>query len=764
LSVAVRLRTASGTREYREDELPLVLGCAPGAAMQLADPSLPQRAAVLGRRQGRFYLQAVPGVDVLALNDEPIVSASAWLAAGDRIKIGADRFTVETAGEVLELAAEGLEEAVTAPPVLIEEAAPLARLPAEGELLKPAEFRRAIRSLQAPPPQRPWKLKAAALAGAALLVAVAAFVFTATPVRIEVTPEPERLAVRGGWLTPALGGRFLLRPGRYTVVARREGYAELVREFDVVAGGVEAFRFALERLPDVYAITSGALAGARVLLDGVEVGATPLERLELAPGLRRLRVEAERHASREIEIEVEGGGRQLALDLALAPDWGELVIASSPAGAQVSAGGSALGETPLVAELGAGRHDIEVAMAGYKPWLGQVVIEAERRVELPEIVLEQADGRLRVASEPAGAAVLVDGDYRGLTPLELQLPPGRAQRIELRRSGFNRAVRTLTLESGADERMLVTLEALPRAAEPAPAPRAADASPAAEPATAPAPTNPERMRTSQGAELVLVQPGRFTMGASRREPGRRPNENLREVELTRAFYIGTTPVTNAQFRAFDPQHQSGEAGRYGLGGERQPVVRVSWSQAVAYCNWLSEQDGLPPAYRRVGEDWRLVEPRTHGYRLPTEAEWAWAARYAGRAAEAPRYPWGAALPPPERSGNYADESARVVLGAVIARYEDGYPVTSPVGSFAPNRLGLFDVGGNVAEWIGDPYGVYPPSDELLVDPSGPSSGRFRVIRGSSWMHHGATELRLSYRDYGDQPRPDLGFRIARDLE
>lgn len=770
MSVAVRVRTSSGTREYREAELPLVLGAGPEAGMPLTDTGLPRRAAVLGRRQGRYYLQAVPGVDVLVLNGEPVIGASAWLAAGDRIAIGADRFAVETAGEVLELAAAGLEEAVTAPPVLIEAAADIARPPAEGELLKPAEFRRAIRALQVPPPRRAWQLKAAALTGAALLAALAAFVFTATPVRIEVMPEPERLAVRGGLLTPSLGGRFLLRPGRYTVAARREGYALLERELEVAAGGATEFRFVLERLPDVYTVTSGALAGARVLLDGVEVGATPLAGLELTPGLRHLRLEAERHLPLDVELEVEGGGRQLALELALAPDWGELVVESSPPGAQVSADGIALGQTPLTAELASGRHEIEVALAGHKPWRGQVVVEAEGRVALPEIVLEQADGRLRVASEPAGASVLVEGEYRGLTPLELYLPPGRAQRIELRRAGFTRVTRTLTLASGADERLSVRLEAIPGAAAAAPAPPVAAARPASAPPTAPAgtpapaPTQPERIRTSQGAELVLVQPGRFTMGASRREPGRRANENLRAVELTRAFYIGTTPVTNAQFRAFEPQHRSGEAGRYGLDGERHPVVRVSWAQAAAYCNWLSAQDGLPPAYRQVGEDWQLIEPRTRGYRLPTEAEWAWAARYEGRAAEAPRYPWGAALPPPSRSGNYADESARVVLGAVIARYEDGYPVTSPVGSFAANRLGLFDVGGNVAEWIGDLYGVYPPSDELLVDPGGPSSGQFRVIRGSSWMHHGATELRLSYRDYGDKPRPDLGFRIARDLE
>jgi formylglycine-generating enzyme required for sulfatase activity len=699
LSVAVRVRALSGTREFQESELPLVLG--PGADVPLADPGLPPRAAVIGRRQGRFYLQALPGVEGLAVNGQGVAGASAWLAPGDRIAIGADSFTVETAGEVLELAAAGLEEAVTAPPVFVEQTAPAAAVPAEGEFLVPAEFRRAIRPVPAPPSGRAWRFKAAAWTGGALLAAVAAFVFTVTPVRIDVTPAPDLLAVRGGLFAPSLGGRFLLWPGTYTVVARLEGHAALAREFEVDRDGPAALRFELERLPDVYAVTSGGLEGAVVLLDGVEAGATPLEGLELQPGRYRLRVEAERHQARDMELVVEGGGREIALDVALSRDWGELVVESSPGEARVTADGVELGRTPLVAELVAGSYALEVGKAGHKPWRGEVAIEADGRVELPAIVLERAEIRVPVAAAP-----------RPVSP----------------------------------------------ATEPGPA---AVPAPAAEPAPA---TPPERIRTGQGAELVLVRPGRFTMGASRREPGRRANENLREVELTRAFYIGTTPVTNAQFGAFDPQHRSGEAGRFGLNGERHPVVRVTWAQAAAYCNWLSAQEGLPPAYRKAGEDWVPVEPRTRGYRLPTEAEWAWAARHGGRSGEAPRYPWGAALPPPDRSGNYADESARAVLGAVIAGFQDGFPVTSPVGTFPANTLGLFDVGGNVAEWMADRYGVYPPSGTLLVDPAGPSSGPFRVIRGSSWMHHGTAELRLSYRDYGDKPRPDLGFRIARDVE
>lgn len=655
MSVAVRVRALTGTREFQESELPLVLGL--GADVPLADPGLPPRAAVIGRRQGRFYLQALPGVEGISLNGHAVAGASAWLAPGDRIAIGADRFTVETAGEVLELAAAGLEEAVTAPPIFIEAAAPAAPVPAEGEFLVPAEFRRPVPAARPPPPGRAWRLKAAAWTGGALLVSLAAFVFTVTPFRIDVTPEPDLLAVRGGLFTPSLGGRFLLWPGTYTVVARLEGHAALEREFEVGRDGPAKLRFELERLPDIYAVTSGGLEGAVVLLDGVEAGATPLEGLELPPGRYRLRVEAERHQARDMELVVEGGGREIALDVALSRDRDELVVESTP------------GETRVMAD-------------------GVELERAEVRVPVAA-----APEPLSPAPEPSPAAV-----------------PG------------------------------------PAAAEPAPA------------------TPPERISTGQGAELVLVRPGSFTMGASRREPGRRANENLREVELTRAFYIGTTPVTNGQFGAFDPQHRSGEAGRFGLNGERHPVVRVTWAQAAAYCNWLSAQDGLPPAYRKAGEDWVPVEPRTRGYRLPTEAEWAWAARYGGRPAEAPRYPWGAALPPPDRSGNYADESARPVLGAVIAGYQDGFPVTSPVGNFPANALGLFDVGGNVAEWMADRYGVYPVSGALLVDPAGSSSGPFRVIRGSSWMHHGTAELRLSYRDYGDKPRPDLGFRIARDLE
>ena len=137
------------------------------------------------------------------------------------------------------------------------------------------------------------------------------------------------------------------------------------------------------------------------------------------------------------------------------------------------------------------------------------------------------------------------------------------------------------------------------------------------------------------------------------------------------------------------------------------------------------------------------------------------ARYAG--AKSPvKYPWGNSLPPRGRTVNLADTNARQILSNVLERYDDGFAATAPVGTYKANPLGLFDLGGNVAEWVNDLYSLGPQDpSKTQSDPLGPTTGRFHVIRGSGWMHANISELRFTYRDYGDKPRPDVGFRIAR---
>jgi len=147
--------------------------------------------------------------------------------------------------------------------------------------------------------------------------------------------------------------------------------------------------------------------------------------------------------------------------------------------------------------------------------------------------------------------------------------------------------------------------------------------------------------------------------------------------------------------------------------------------------------------------------------LPTEAEWEYCARFT-KTQGSLKYPWGNQFPPTLPSGNYADMSAKNLLPAYIENYNDGYPVTAPVAKFKANDLGIYDLGGNVAEWCHDFYTIYTyNTNEADIDPSGPLEGKHHVIKGASWKYASMSKLRLAYRDYSDAKRPDLGFRICR---
>jgi len=159
-----------------------------------------------------------------------------------------------------------------------------------------------------------------------------------------------------------------------------------------------------------------------------------------------------------------------------------------------------------------------------------------------------------------------------------------------------------------------------------------------------------------------------------------------------------------------------------------PVTFVSWFAAKAYAQWK-------------------------GKRLPTVAEWEWAAR-ANRDGSLRKYPWGDALPVPAGAGNFGDRKAQPLLQTFLEGLDDGYAATANVGSFGANPLGFHDMGGNVAEWTSDLYMVQPASTSVAVDPLAAAPGNVHVIRGSSWRHATVTELRAAFR-----VRPP-GLRLA----
>ena len=221
-------------------------------------------------------------------------------------------------------------------------------------------------------------------------------------------------------------------------------------------------------------------------------------------------------------------------------------------------------------------------------------------------------------------------------------------------------------------------------------------------------------------------------------------------------------VTNSDYRRFNTDHSSGTVSGVSLNNEAQPVVQVSWAQAAAYCNWLSEQEGLSLFYEIEGEDIIGFNPESTGYRMPSEAEWAWVARTNG-SGNTLKYHWGDQLPPPENAGNFADITAQNYLGEIMFNYNDNYFASAPVASFDSNHYAMYDMAGNVSEWVHDYYGAVGAIG-VEIDPLGPKLGQFHTIRGSSWAHGAVTEMRLSFRDFGEEPRDDVGFRVARYLE
>ena len=636
------------------------------------------------------------------------------------------------------------------------------------------------------------------------------FVLTARSVFVEIDPITAQIEIEGGFKV-RLGQRYLIRSGSYELTLRNDGYHDSVTQLLVSAEQSQTHPFVMRKLPGIVSIESGIVDGARVQIDGVDIGLTRLSGVLVEPGDHQMTISKERYLDYSETISIEGRSVEQRYQASLEPAWATVSLSTAPAGAEVLVDGVIVGATPINAEILQGRRDVTLKLSGHKAWQDDFDVIAGEDFSIPTVQLEPADGLVFIRSNPSAASLTIGGDYKGLTPLEVALAPGQnheltffkngyhskktivrtrpnqerelnleldpvlasvsviaepvdaelyvngefrglanqsielmaaRQQIEIRKAGYVPYTTEFTSRPGLDQMIRVTLKSLEQARQEQIKPVIA---------------------TAAGQTLKLFYPGAFTMGASRREAGRRPNENLRDIQLERPFYISYREVSNSEYRLFDSEHSSGIVSGVTLDNEAQPVVRVSWHQGALYCNWLSEQEALPPFYQ-VNEQDEVVgfNPQSSGYRLPSEAEWSWVARTEG-SGNTLRYPWGDQLPPPENAGNFADVTARQYLGEIMFDYDDGYFATAPIGSFTPNQREILDMAGNVAEWVHDFYGAVG-SLGVEVDPLGPEDGQFHTIRGSSWAHGSITEIRLSFRDFGIEPRDDIGFRIARYLE
>ena len=659
---------------------------------------------------------------------------------------------------------------------------------------------------------RPRRTTVIAGSALAVLALLGWFAFTAKSVELVTMPPAEEIDLPATLFKFRIGDRYLLRSGSHRVVARRAGYHPLDRVIEVGQAPAQTVEMELAKLPGLITFTTQPDVGADVRVDGVSIGTAPLTDVEVKPGRRRVEFVAERFLAQVLELAVVGEGQRQSLAGELTPNWAPVALASRPAGAQVLLDGTPVGTTPVELEVEAGERQLELRLAGHNAWRQAITVLADQPLNVAEVTLVQADGRVELITDPPGAAVGVNGEFQGATPLTLRLRPGRVHVIALNKPGYETATRELSVAADSGRRLEIPLvaqfglievvsdppgaeifvDAELRGVTPAQltllavahelevrldghAPQSTTVTPRTgfpqrwetilvAQDTATGTGYPQLVHTGLGQELRLVLAGEFTMGSSRREQGRRSNEALRAVSLAEGFYLGVKEVSNADFRQYDPEHDSGAFSGETLNDDEQPVVRVTWERAAQFMNWLSIGDSLQPVYEEADGTWRPVRPLRSGYRLPTEAEWAWAARFAGR--EEPLiFAWGAALPPPDRVGNYADISARQLLPTTLVTYNDGFAVTAPSGSFAANPLGIFDLGGNVSEWVQDYYEVGRVETEIVAEnPLGPETGRFHVVRGPSWRGATVTDLRMASRNFSADGGERIGFRIARNLE
>ena len=685
--------------------------------------------------------------------------------------------------------------------------------------IKPVSFRPGRRHRGLKSTSRTRGIISAALALLLILLCASAwFVFTARQVVIRIEPEPSRISIQGGMAAPKFGDHYLLRPGEYRLQAERQCFQLLDEGFTVTDEKSQEVVFTMTKLPGLLSFKahrsdkpSVSLEGARIFIDGKQVGRTPDTDLEINPGRRSVLIRADKYQDLETEFEVDGCGARQTLDLALVPGWSDIAIDSVPRGARIMVNGKSTGSTPLSIELPAGEHELVLMAERFKPWREVIAVQANQPRKLDTIQLQPADGILMVQTNPAGANVMVGSRFAGRTPIELSLAAQTQHLIHIYKAGYEKANRKVKLISEESQTLILALkpklgvinftvdppgaEILVDGKSKGPVPRQMrllaiehqieikkPGYQSYRTRITPRPGFPQEIRITlanpssapkspatiikakNGYELKLVHPQGFTMGSSRREQGRRSNETLRKVNLQRPFYIGTREVTNKQFRQFSAGHNSGQFKTHSLNDPELPVVGVTWEQAALYCNWLSAREALPPVYILKGGKLATADPTGIGYRLPTEAEWEYCTRFNENKVNL-KYPWGNKFPPGPKAGNFADESAKDLLSPYLVAYNDGYPVTAPPAKFKINPLGLYDLGGNAAEWCHDFYSIYPyDSQKIYKDPMGPEEGKHHIIRGSSWRQSSISVLRSSYRDYNDGKRLDLGFRVARYLE
>ncbi len=540
----------------------------------------------------------------------------------------------------------------------------------------------------------PWKALAALLLVAALAVGGVYWgVLRQGRGEVIIETDPPGAKVVFSEAMKSSPARFdRVKRGRQTATVMLAGYERTEVSFIIEPNAlVRPPRVSLRRQLGGAEIASRPEGATFELRDGatlIKSGRTPASLPDLPTGQYQLVLKLDGREERDA-IEISRGE---VTEKLIEFGTGHLTVSSNPPGAQILIDGRPAGTTPLEQSVPEGTHEL---VATYRQWPPIQRTVTARRGQTVEAPFEFITGSVKITSAPGGASVF-DGERElGRTPLPIQgLEPGDVT-YELRLAGY----KPLTV-TGA---------------------------------------------VKPGEQTFLAQRFVQRMGPQRGAPW----ENSLSMKFVPIgdVLIGVWPVRVQDFDAFCSARGRARSIPDFPQDPTHPVVKVNWTDGTDFCEWLT---------RKEIDAGQLEEGQR--YRLPTDLEWSMGVGLMDEGGDTPEkrdgkvseFPWGKAWPPPEGAGNFADATSRRTGAAVIANYHDGFPQTSPVGTFGLNKLGLADMSGNVWQWCLDSY------------KGGAHARDWGVLRGGSWGTAGEVELRSSYRNVIDRAERDVifGFRCV----
>ncbi len=559
-------------------------------------------------------------------------------------------------------------------------------------------------------------------------------------VTVEMIEKPAQLTLRPNNVQGPLSWRVnnedfpkapefveLLPAGKYTIEASHPFWMPFTKEYDLARGEVVDEEIQFKPISGSLKLDVRPQA-ATLTVDGKPFQSFPVV-MDVGGGEYQIKISKSGYQTIKDVVRVTFDQSVVERQYKMIKTPATVLVNVDPKGGELTLNGRQFSPSKPISVSPGQKYFLRYQKDGYGQFETEFSLKpGEAREE--KIALKLQIGEVRLTSVPS-ANVMIGGKPYGQTPLTLRLPAYQ-QGVKFVLSGYEAQLVQVTPSPTRTKKVHVSLKTEKEA-------KLAAAKPS--------------YKNAAGQVMKLFKPEAVRLGAPRDERGQRANEFLRDVVLKRHFYVSETEVTNAQFDQFQA-HQ---------GTANLPVVNISWEAAAAYCNWLSKREGLQPVYKFNSGKYRGFEEAADGYRLPTEAEWEWLARKAGRKQQTV-FHWGDEAVVPKNAGNVADESARGKARFYIPNYNDGQVSLAPVKSYPPEKSGLYDLFGNASEWVHDYYSLVPPlKGQSWTDPMGERDGYQHMTKGSNYLSGTLTEIRPAYRSPAPEPAETIGFRVARYL-